>query len=106
METSHTLNPHLCPPPVSPTDLQSNEERYCLHRIVPSIHVVSHEQIICVRGIAANTEQLHEVVELSMDITAHSHRTLDLLYIRFLGQDLLCLGEEGEGSHSGAQQHN
>ncbi len=32
-------------------DFQSNKERHGLHAVVPSIHIVSHEEIIRVRRV-------------------------------------------------------
>ena len=31
----------------------------------------THEQVICIWHITANTEQLHKIVELTMDVTAN-----------------------------------
>ncbi len=36
----------------------------------------THEEIVCVWGIAANAEQFHQVVELAMDITAYLFTTI------------------------------
>ena len=31
----------------------------------------THEQVVCVRHITTDAEQLHEVVELAVDVTAY-----------------------------------
>lgn len=31
---------------VSVSDLESNEERHSLDRVIPSIHIVAHEQVV------------------------------------------------------------
>lgn len=31
----------------------------------------THEEILCIRRVAAHAEELHEVVELAVDITAY-----------------------------------
>lgn len=33
--------------------------------------VHTHKEVVGVRHVSANTEQLHEVVELSVDVTAY-----------------------------------
>lgn len=40
---------------------------------VSTIHVVSQEQIARLRWVATNFEQLHEIVVLSVNITAHGY---------------------------------
>ena len=78
-----------CDPGTEP-DLQRDEERDRLHAVVAPVHVVPHEQVVGVRRLASDPEQLHQVVELSMNVSAHSHRTLHGLDIALFGQDLFC----------------
>jgi len=42
-------------------------------------------------SLPTNLEQFFEIMELSMDISAYSHRGADLLHVRLLDQDLLGL---------------
>ena len=78
-----------CDPGAEP-DLEGDEERDSLHAVVSSVHVVAHEQVVCVRRLSSDPEQLHQVMELSMNISAHSHRTFHCLDIALFGQDLFC----------------
>ena len=55
---------------ISEANLQTNQQRHCLHRVISSVHIVAHEQIVCLRRLAANTEEFLQVVELSVDVTA------------------------------------
>ena len=73
------------------TNLESDEEGDGLHAVVASVHVVPHEQIVGVRRLAPDLEQLHEVVELTVDISTNRDGTLDCLYVALFGQDLLGL---------------
>ena len=50
-------------------DLQSKEQKECLYRVVPSVDEVSHEEIVGVGALASDLEQLHQVIELTVDIT-------------------------------------
>lgn len=61
--------------------LQSHEESNCFHRIVPTVYIVSHEEIVGVRGIASDSKKLHQIVELAMYISTYSHGTLDFLHV-------------------------
>jgi len=71
--------------------LESDEESDSLNTVVSSINIVSHEEIVGVWRLSPDPEQLHEVMELSMNISTHCHWTLDCLDIALLGQDLLGL---------------
>ena len=55
----------------------------------------THEEIVGVRVGAANLEEFHEVVELTMDISANGHRAFDRLYVGLFLENLACL-EMGE----------
>ena len=61
--------------------LQANQEGHCLDRIITSVNIVAHEQVICVWRSTSNLEQFHEVVELAMDVTADRDWALDWLHI-------------------------
>ena len=82
--------------PAAVADLQGDKQGNGLDAVVAPVHVVTHEEIVCVRRLAPNPEQLHEVVELAVHIAADRHRTLDTLNIalhrqnlfRFLAQNL------------------
>eukprot|EP01136_Pigoraptor_vietnamica_P039277 Opistho-1_new@9865 len=65
-------------------DLKRNEERHRLHRVVATVDIIAHEEIVCVGRLAANAEQLHQVVELAVDIAAHRHGASHGLHIRLL----------------------
>lgn len=71
--------------------LQRNQERNCLHRIVASVNIVSHEEIVSVWRLPSNLKQLHQVMELTMDISTDCHWTSHLLHVGFLCKDLLGL---------------
>ena len=53
--------------------LEGNEKRDRLDAVVPPVHVVPHEKIVGRRNVTADSEQLHQVVELPVDIAAHRH---------------------------------
>lgn len=49
-----------------------------------------HEQIVCIRRPATDTEKLNQVVKLPVDIAAHCDRTADALDICFMLQNFAC----------------
>ena len=61
--------------------LESDEQSDCLDTVVAAIDVVTHEEIVGVRGLSANLEQLAQVVELAMNVTADRHRRAYLLHV-------------------------
>mmetsp|Transcript_11852 Transcript_11852/g.34208 ORF Transcript_11852/g.34208 Transcript_11852/m.34208 type:complete len:246 (+) Transcript_11852:453-1190(+) len=86
------------------SDLQAHEHRDRFYGVVPSVHVISHEQVVCVRSAAADAKQLHQVVPLAMNVTAHGHRSRHRLHVGFAEERLpgqfakhlhLAFGERG-----------
>ena len=49
--------------------------------MIATVDVVTHEQIVCVRRLSSDLEQLQKVMKLTMDITADGHRALHVLNI-------------------------
>jgi len=43
---------------VSVSDFQSNEQRHCFQRVISSVDIISHEQIVRFRALPSNTEKL------------------------------------------------
>ena len=59
-------------------NLEGDEESHGLHAVVAPVHVVPHEEVVGVRGLATDAEQLHQVVELTMNIPADCYWTFHL----------------------------
>ena len=76
-------------------DLKGHQEGYSLNRVVATIDVVTHEEIVGVGGLPSNLEQLTQVVELSVDVTADGYWGAHLLHVRLVYQNFFCL-ESGE----------
>lgn len=73
---------------------ERNQEGKRLDRVVASVHVVAHEQVVRVRGLSTNFKQFAQVMELPVDVAANSHRRLYLLHIRLVNKDLFCFFAE------------
>lgn len=54
--------------------------------MVPTVHVISHEQVVRVGAIAADAEQLHKVLELAMDVAAHLQPVISMSMARVAWQ--------------------
>ena len=50
-------------------DLEGHEQRHRLDRVVPSIDVIAHEQVVGVWGAAAYPEELQQVLKLAVDVS-------------------------------------
>ena len=62
-------------------DLECDEESDGLDRVVATIDVVTHEQVVGVGRLSTNLEQLTQVVELAVDVTTDSHRGAHFLHV-------------------------
>ena len=76
---------------ISEAYFQTNQQSDCLNGIVASINIITHKEVICVGTLAPNLKQLNQIVELSMNITAHSDRTAHKLNIRLRYQNFFSL---------------
>lgn len=70
---------------------QCYKKRHRLERIITSIHIITHKQVVRLWTPAANTKKLCQIVKLSMNVATNSHRSSYWLYIGFVLKDFLCL---------------
>jgi hypothetical protein len=90
---------------VSIPQLERDKQRHRLDRVVPAVDVVPHEQVVGVRRVSANPEELREIMlypdlikhrsprgdathELAVNIATDGDRAPDWLHVGFLHQDL------------------
>lgn len=76
-------------PPGVP-DLQGKKQRNSLDRIIPSVDVIAHEEEAHKGRPPSNGEELHQIMELSVDVSANSHWGLHRLHIPLFDQNLPC----------------
>lgn len=69
-------------------DLESDQKGHGLDRVVAAIDVVTHEEVVGVGRVAADTEKLHEIVELTVDITTDGDGAAHRLDVGLFHQDL------------------
>lgn len=50
--------------------LQREQQQEGLHAVVPTIHVVSHEEIVCVGTVATDEEEFFQIIELPVNVSA------------------------------------
>ena len=55
------------------------------------LHSPHHENIVGLRDVATSRKQLHQVMELPVDVTTHRHGAVHRLNVRLFDEDLLHL---------------
>ena len=73
---------------VAVAHLEADEQRDGFNGVVATVDVISHEEVVGIRRLASNSEQLDQVVPLTMNITANGHRAVHALDIRLSLKDL------------------
>jgi len=76
---AHILQ-HRCP------HLEREQQQESLHAVEASVHKVPHEEIVGLRAVPSHFEQLHQIKELAMDISAcrmisHDEESIKLLTV-------------------------
>ena len=51
--------------------LKGKEQKEGLYGVVATINEVAHEEVVGVGALASHLEQLHQVIELTVDVTAN-----------------------------------
>jgi len=73
------------------TELESDQEGYGLDRVVTTIDVVSHEEIVGIGRVTSNPEKLHQVVELTVNVTTDGDGAAHRLDVGLLHENLASL---------------
>ena len=73
--------------------LESDEKADDLEAVESSVNIIAHEKIVGVRTLASDLKELHEVVELAVDVAAHRHGVRHLLNVGLVNHDFACLGK-------------
>lgn len=77
--------------PILVSHLQCNQQSDSLHTVMAPIHIVAHEQIIRVRHMPPNLKQLHQIMELAVDVSAYYNWCANRHHICFFDQYFLGL---------------
>ena len=86
--------------PVRVAHFERDEQRDRLDRVVAAVDVVTHEQVVRVGRLATDLEELEQVVELAVDVTADGHRGAHLLHVRLVDEDFFRLDTCAEKTES------
>lgn len=73
---------------ISVSYFKGNEQGDCLDAVMSSIDVVAHEEVVTFRNFASDFKEFHEIMELSVDISADNDGCSDGDNIGFLSEDL------------------
>ena len=72
-------------------DLEGDEQSDGLDGVVSTIDVITHEQVVSLRGMSTNLEKLAQVMELSVDITADGDWSTHFLHVGLVNQNFFSL---------------
>mmetsp|Transcript_86454 Transcript_86454/g.242040 ORF Transcript_86454/g.242040 Transcript_86454/m.242040 type:complete len:255 (+) Transcript_86454:315-1079(+) len=72
-------------------DLEQYQQLECLNAVVTSVYEVAHEDVVLLRNLPTDVEQLQHVEELAVDVTTDHDRKLDRLNIVLLDEKVLKL---------------
>ena len=53
--------------------LECKQQQESFDRVVATVHEVTHEEVVGVGAFTAHLEELHEVLELSVNVSANLH---------------------------------
>jgi hypothetical protein len=94
--------------PVRIANLQAKKQQERLERIEAAVDEIAHEEVICVRYVAAHAEELHQVMELTVNVTADGDWGVDGDHIAFFDEQFSCfvakLSHLGFGDRSARAQ--
>jgi hypothetical protein len=76
------------------THLEGEKEEEGLDGVEASVNKVAEEKVVGLRDITADLEELLQVVELTVDVTADSDRGLHSLHVTLLREDFPGLGTQ------------
>jgi len=71
--------------------LQAQKQLEGLYGVEASVYEVTHENVSGLGDLTALVEQLEQIVELAVDISAYGNGGLHWLHIAFLNEDLFDL---------------
>ena len=76
---------------VSVAHFEGHEQGHRLNRIVASVDVVSHEEVVGLRRLSTNSKQFFQIMELAVNVTANRHWSPYSHDVGFVGEDFSCL---------------
>eukprot|EP00418_Pyrodinium_bahamense_P010375 CAMPEP_0179122682 /NCGR_PEP_ID=MMETSP0796-20121207/57909_1 /TAXON_ID=73915 /ORGANISM="Pyrodinium bahamense, Strain pbaha01" /LENGTH=143 /DNA_ID=CAMNT_0020821307 /DNA_START=559 /DNA_END=990 /DNA_ORIENTATION=+ len=74
--------------PLWETHLEAEQQGDTFHREVATVHVIPQEEVVRVRWETPDAEELHQVMELSMDVPGYCHGTSHRLHVALSRENL------------------
>ena len=72
-------------------DFEAEEKQEGFERVKAAVDEVAHEEVVGIRHVATDSEELHQVVELAVDVAAYCDGGVDCHHVAFFYQELACL---------------
>lgn len=94
--------------PVRIANFQAKKQQKRLERVEAAVDEIAHEEVICVWYVAAHAKELHQVMELAVNVTTDGDRRVDGNHIAFFDEQFSCfvakLSDLGFGDGSARAQ--
>ena len=66
---------------VSIPHLKCQEQKECLYRVEASINEIAHENVVGLWAVTSHLEELHQIVELAVNISANLEKKLEIMIL-------------------------
>ena len=73
---------------VGVADFEAEEEEEAFEGVETAVDKVTHEEVVCIGDVTAYAEELHQVVELAVDVATYRNGGVDLHDVAFFDQEL------------------
>ncbi|KAL9581969.1 MAG: hypothetical protein Q9212_003570, partial [Teloschistes hypoglaucus] len=70
------------------SDFEAEEEEEAFEGVEPPVDEIAHEEVVGVWDVSADSEELHQVVELAVDVAAYCYWGVDLDDVAFFYEEL------------------
>lgn len=76
---------------VRETHFERDEKCDSLNRVVTTVNIVTHEEIVGFGALTSDLEQFNQIMELTVNVSANCDWGVNFAYVRLVNQDFFSL---------------